>query len=72
MREGDGGAVQEDEDGLLAFEHLLVTWRGKEGEKALDWQGAGASDMEHLGFPLLLHYLELLLLVGVDFFIKRL
>jgi hypothetical protein len=28
--------------------------------------------MEHLGFPLLLHYLELLLLVGVDFFIKRL
>ena len=71
MRERDGGAVQEEEDGLLAFEHLLVTW-GKM-EKVLVWQGAGASDMEHLGFPLLLlHYLELLLLVGVDFFIKRL
>jgi hypothetical protein len=63
MRERDGGAVQEEEDGLLAFEHLLVTW-GKM-EKVLVWQGAGASDMEHLGFPLLL-------LVGVDFFIKRL
>lgn len=75
---------EEREMGVLVRKRRMVPWlkniswslgEEEEVERVLDSHGSagdGASNMEHLGFLfLLLHYLELFLLVGVDLFIKK-